>query len=304
MPRTSRAALTAALALVAVLLAGCASPLDDADGDVPRQDVLTGLAVDPALTALVPPAVRQSGVLTVGAAIGGQPPTAFYLADNVTAVGQDVDMTEAVARVLGLRVQRTPATFDGIVPGLASGKFDVGTGNFGVTEARKRTVDFVTYINDGQGFAVRADDPQPPVTDLVQLCGRTVSVLAGSTFEASLAKAAPRCAGAGLPPLEVRSYPDASTSALALAQRRADVTMSTINGLHYLVDHQPRLRYVNSFRRLDVGFVLGKNSALVPAVQAAVDRVMADGAYRRILDKWGTASSALTASQVNPPEPA
>jgi polar amino acid transport system substrate-binding protein len=298
-----RPALLAALALVGVLLAGCASPLDDLDAGVPRQDVTSAVAPDPAAAALLPVPVRQAGVLTVGASIGG-PPSAFKLADGVTVVGQDIDMTEAVARTLGLRVQRTEGTFDGIVPGLTSGKFDVATGNFAVTEARKRSVSFVTYINDGQGFAVRADDPQPPILDLADLCGRAVSVLAGSTFEASLAKAQPRCPAAGRPPIDVRSYPDGATAQLALAQRRADVTMSTINGLRYLVSQQPRLRFVNEYRRLDVGFALAKDSPLIPAVHAAVERLMADGTYARILAKWGTPTSALRTSQVDPPETA
>ncbi len=298
-----RSALPVLLALVGVLFAGCASPLDDADAGVPRQDVTSAVAADPAAVALLPPDVRAAGVLTVGASVGG-PPAAFKLADGVTVVGEDIDMTEAVARVLGLRVQRTEGTFDGIVPGLTSGKFDVATGNFAVTEARKKAVSFVTYINDGQAFAVRADDPQPPVHDLSDLCGRAVSVLAGSTFEASLAKAQPNCAALGRPAIDVRSYPDGATASLALAQRRADVTMSTINGLRYLVSQQPRLRFVNEYRRLDVGFALAKDSPLVPAVHAAVERLMADGTYARILAKWGIPTSALRTSQVDPPEPA
>ncbi|HEY2196012.1 MAG TPA: ABC transporter substrate-binding protein, partial [Actinomycetospora sp.] len=285
-----RPALPAVLALVGVVLVGCASPLDDLDAGVPRQDVTSAVVPDATAAALVPPAVAQAGVLTVGASVGGQP-SAFRLSDGVTVVGQDIDMTEAVARTLALRVERTEGTFDGIVPGLTSGKFDVATGNFAVTEARKKVVSFVTYINDGQGFAVRADDPQPPIHDLADLCGRTVSVLAGSTFEASLAKAQPRCPTAGRPPIDARSYPDGATASLALAQRRADVTMSTINGLRYLVSQQPRLRFVNEYRRLDVGFALAKDSPLVPAVHAAVERLMADGTYARILAKWGTPTS-------------
>lgn len=297
-----RVVLPAALALVGVLLAACASPLDDVDAGVPRADVTSAVAPDPAAVGLLPADVRSAGVLSVGASVS-TPPAAFLLADGVTATGQDIDMTEAVARTLGLRVQRTESTFDGIVPGLTSGKFDVGTGNFAVTEARKKQLSFVTYINDGQGFAVRADDPQPPIRDLAQLCGRTVSVLAGSTFEATLAKAQPTCVAAGRPPIAVRSYPDGATTGLALAQRRADVTMSTINGLRYLVSRQPRLRFVNEFRRLDVGFAVAKGSPLIPAVQAAVTRLMADGTYARILAKWGTSPSALRDSRVDPPEP-
>lgn len=303
-------ALVALVAVLAALLSGCASgPVDpaaaDADPDlgVPRADVTSAITPDPAATALLPPEVRAAGVLTVGASVSS-PPTAFHLSDNRTVVGQDTDITEAVARTLGLRVERTEATFDAILPALGSGRFEVGTGNFAVTEARKQVVDFVTYINDGQGFAVRADDPLPPVTDLLALCGRTVAVGAGTTFETTLNRAAPRCTEAGLPPLTVSSYLENAAVYLSLQQRRADAVMSTINGLRYAVSQQPRLRFVNEFRRLDVGFALAKDSPLTPAVHAAMQRLIADGTYGRILAKWGTSSSALTSSQVNPPETA
>jgi polar amino acid transport system substrate-binding protein len=44
-------------------------------------------------------------------------------------------------------------------------------GNFGVTDERRRTIDVVTCINDGQGFATRSDSKLAKVTDLTQLCG-------------------------------------------------------------------------------------------------------------------------------------
>jgi polar amino acid transport system substrate-binding protein len=38
-----------------------------------------------------------------------------------------------VAKVLGITIQRQDAAFEAILPALGSGKFDLGTGNFGVT---------------------------------------------------------------------------------------------------------------------------------------------------------------------------
>jgi polar amino acid transport system substrate-binding protein len=310
-PRISAPPLTRALiaGLLVVLLAGCAtaggSPAasSDPDADVPRADVTSAVLPDPAAVALLPPEVRASGVLTVGASVG-TPPSAFHLSDNRTAVGQDIDITEAMARALGLRVERTEATFDAVLPGLGSGRFEVGTGNFAVTEARKKIVDFVTYINDGQGFVVRADDPLPPVTDLTQLCGRTIGVGAGTTFETTLNRAAGECVARGLPPYTVNSYTENAAVFLSLQQRRSDAVMSTINGLRYAVSKQPRLRFVNEFRRLDVGFALARNSPLTPAVHAAMQRLIDDGTYSRILEKWGTSPSAVRSSEINPPETA
>lgn len=54
--------------------------------------------------------------------------------------------------------------------------------------------------------------------------------------------------------------------------------------------------------RLDVGFALKKGSALAPPLRAAVDKLISDGTYDRILRKWGTQPSAIGQSQISPPE--
>ncbi|WP_190824569.1 transporter substrate-binding domain-containing protein [Saccharopolyspora pogona] len=88
----------------------------------------------------------------------------------------------------------------------------------------------------------------------------------------------------------------------ALQQGKVDVLMSTINGLRYTVGRQPNLRFLNEFRRLNVGFALDKGSPLAPALQAAVNKLIADGSYERIVRKWGVEASAIQTSETNPPE--
>ncbi|MER6992199.1 ABC transporter substrate-binding protein [Saccharopolyspora hirsuta] len=294
--RTTATALAAA-----ALLAGCAPAPEPAPGLDVGADVVSPVAKDESIAALLPPEVRESGVLKFGSSIGG-PPAAFYLPDNRTAVGLDIDIAEAVARVLGVRVERQEAAFEAILPALGSGKFQVGTGNFGVTEERRKTIDFVTYIDDGQGFAVRRDSDLAPVTDIVQLCGRIIGTGAGTTFESTLNAQAHRCAEAGLPPYQVQVFSEQSASYSALRQGKIDVLMSTINGLRHATSQQPNLRFLNDFRRLDVGFALAKGSPLAPALQAAVNKLIEDGTYQRILQKWGIEPSAIERSEISPPE--
>jgi polar amino acid transport system substrate-binding protein len=89
---------------------------------------------------------------------------------------------------------------------------------------------------------------------------------------------------------------------MSLQQGRSDIVMSTINGLRYAVAHQQGVTFLNEFHRLDVGFAFKKGSKLTPAFQAAVNQLIADGTYDRILKKWGTSASAITASRISPPE--
>ncbi|MFB6888882.1 ABC transporter substrate-binding protein [Kitasatospora sp. NPDC056327] len=310
---TVRRRLLAATALLPVLaLAACGSDPKTASGTAPGQqavsaaaeDLVSGLKKSDTAAALLPADIRSAGTVRFGASIGA-PPSAFY-ADQATkkAAGIDIDFTDAVARLLGLTVQREEASFETILPALGSGKYDVGTGNFGVTETRLKTIDFVTYIDDGQGFAVKKDNTSiQPVTDLVQLCGLTVGTGAGTTFETTLNAKKSVCTDAGKQPFEVKAFSDNGSTLTSLQNGRVDITMSTINGLRYQASQEASgIRFLGEFHRLDVGFAFKKGSPLTPAFQAAVNELIKNGTYERILKKWGVTDSAVKESQISPPE--
>ncbi|MFI9153469.1 ABC transporter substrate-binding protein [Streptomyces sp. NPDC053367] len=284
---------------VALLLTACGADTPETSDPVPAADLVSKIAEDPAAAGLLPPDVDS---LTVAVSVGGTPPGTTYLDDGKTLTGQDVDFARAVAKVLGIRLETQEASFEAILPALDSGKYDFGASNFGVTDERRRTIDFVTYINDGQGFATRADSDLPKVTDLVQLCGLDVATGAGTTFEATLEENRHLCADAGEKPYEVQTYNESGALWSSLQQGRSDVVMSTINGLRYAVAHQEGLRFLNEYHRLDVGFAFKKGTKLAPAFQAAVNKLIEDGTYARILKKWGTTGSAITRSEISPPE--
>jgi polar amino acid transport system substrate-binding protein len=266
---------------------------------VPTTDVVSAVTEDQAAAGLLPSGVTR---LTVAVSVGGTPPGTTYLADGTTLTGQDLDFTQAVAKVLGVELDVEQAGFEAILPALDSGKYDVGASNFGVTDERRRTIDFVTYINDGQGFATRKDSKLSEVTDLAQLCGLNVATGAGTTFEATLEKNKHVCADAGKEAYRVQTYAEQGALWSSVQQGRSDVVMSTINGLRYAVAHQPGLKFLNEYRRLDVGFAFKKGTELAPAFQAAVNKLIADGTYAKILKKWGTTASAIPKSEISPPE--
>ncbi|WP_307717896.1 ABC transporter substrate-binding protein [Streptomyces sp. V4I23] len=270
-------------------------------GEIPTTDVVSAVAKDEAVAKLLPADVRERGSLKVASSVGN-PPGAAYLPDGRTLAGQDVDFAEAVARVLGLELDREVASFEAILPALGSGKYDVGTGNFGVTDERRRTIDFVTYINDGQGFAALEDSELTKVSSFEDLCGLKVATGAGTTFEASLEKNRSVCPKAAKKAYEVQTYAESGALWISLRQGRSDVVMSTINGLRYAVAQQPGTKFLNEFKRLDVGFAFKKGTPLAPAFEAAVNKLKKDGTYDRILQKWGTAESAIERSRISPPE--
>jgi polar amino acid transport system substrate-binding protein len=307
-----RPALAAAALAPLLLLTACGSGDPDhiaaagaQNSPAPTDDPVADVRKVDSIAALLPADVRKSGTLRVGSSVA-TPPAAYYPnGSDKRPEGQDIDIADAVARVLGIELERQDASFETILPALRSGKYDFGTGNFGVTTERLKTLDFVTYINDGQGFAVKEGDTSfgKKVTDLVQLCGRTVGIGAGTTFEATLDANKGVCEKAGKKPYDVKVYSENGATVTALQQGRIDVIMSTINGLRYQAS-QPAAHttFLGEFHRLDVGFTFKKGSPLTEAFQAAVNELIKDGTYARILEKWGTSASAIEASRVNPPE--
>ncbi|MFI0188768.1 ABC transporter substrate-binding protein [Streptomyces sp. NPDC017086] len=276
-----------------------ASAVAAKNAEVPTTDVVSGVRKDPAAAKLLPAGTTK---LTVAVSVGGTPPGTAYLSDGKTLTGQDVDFTEAVARVLGIKLKVEQAGFEAILPALDSGKYDFGASNFGVTDERRKTIDFVTYVNDGQGFATRKDSKLSKITDLKQLCGLNIATGAGTTFEATLEQNKHVCADAGKKAYQIQTYAEPSAIWSSVQQGRSDVVMSTINGLRYAVAHQEGLKFLNEYHRLDVGFAFKKGSALTPAFQAAVNKLLSDGSYEKILKKWGTTGSAIKESRISPPE--
>ncbi|MFF3431902.1 ABC transporter substrate-binding protein [Streptomyces sp. NPDC002602] len=308
----TRLRTVAALILVPLLTltAACGSdagtpaagaPVSPAPADDPVADVRT---VD-SIAALLPSGVRTAGTLRVGSSVGA-PPSAYYPnGQDKPPAGQDIDIADAVAKVLGVKLERQDASFETILPALGSGKYDFGTGNFGVTAERLKTIDFVTYINDGQGFAVKTGSTTltDKVDDLTRLCGLTIGTGAGTTFEKTLTAQKGVCAAAGKKPYEVKVFSENGAVTTALQQGRIDVVMSTINGLRYQAA-QPASQstFLGEYHRLDVGFAFKKGSPLTPAFQAAVNELIKNGTYQRILKKWGTTDSRIDTSQTNPAE--
>ncbi|MEU9558364.1 ABC transporter substrate-binding protein [Streptomyces fumanus] len=295
----------AAASLITLLLAACGSgteeiPEDTRAADLGRQDVVSAVHEDSALAAALPAELRASGKLRIGSGIG-VPPVAFSPEDGGPPRGVDIDVSEAVARVLGLKVERKHVSGASLITGLDAGRYDLGTANLSVTEERKQAVDFVLYLTDGTGFAVRDGSELKKIDNLGQICGLRVGTGTGTTFEADLEAANKKCVADGRKPITISTYPDAAAHFLALRQGRVDVLMTTSSVLRYAATQQPGLRYLNEIERKNVGLAVKKGSPLAGPLKDAVNQLIKDGTYAKILEKWRLEPAAIDKSVVNPP---
>jgi polar amino acid transport system substrate-binding protein len=156
--KTPAAAGLAVLALVAVLAAGCGGSSKKAatttTSATTTSTTISTPATDSTIAAQVP-AKFKSKTLTV-ATDATYAPNEFIGSNGTSIEGMDPDLGKALGAVMGVKVKFVNTSFDGIIPGLASGKFDLGMASFTDTKERQKVVDFVTYFEAGTSFYVKA----------------------------------------------------------------------------------------------------------------------------------------------------
>ena len=303
---------TTALTVAALtLLAGCGSSnsgsadptSSTSSASYPTQDVVSGVAEDTSLHAalLAADPSAASGVIlgtTYSPGLTGLPHSGQNAAGE--NVGADVDLRNAIAKVLGITWTVQNGTFDTIIPGVQNGKFAVGQDNFGVTAAREQIVDFATYLTDGQSLLASSDSTLNTVTNITQLCGLTVGAGAGTTFQTILTKNASKCAAAGKSPYTVQYFSDTAAIWLGLANGRIDVYFGPTLSLKYDATHVADVKFLSQISSTPVGFVTAKGSPLAKILAEAVNKLIADGGYAKILAKWSITGYGVSGSKVNP----
>ncbi len=268
---------------------------------IPDQDVISSIATDPALSGELPAGVKSKGTIILGTTI--TPGTNNLPHGGVVDdknVGVDVDLRDAVAKVLGVSWDVQNGTFATIIPGVQNGKYDVGQDNFGVTSAREQVVDFATYSTDGQAFLAPKDSKLSTVSDITDLCGLTVATSPGTTFQQILTDGAAKCAPAGKKPYAVQLFSDTAPIFLGLANGKVDVYFGPTLSLKYEAIHLPNVKFLSQFSSTTVGFVTAKGSPLAKPISDAVNKLITTGAYAKILGKWGVTDSGISHSEVNP----
>lgn len=253
----------------------------------------------PDLIKLLPSQVAKSKTLTVAVALGS-PPDDFRNAKGEIA-GWEIDILRAISESLGLKLDLRPTTFDSLIPGLQAHRFDAAVGQIGITGIREKVVDMVGTLLSNEEFAARADS-SIEVHSLDDLCGLKVATTRGSREDHFALLEQPKCKALGKPPIQMLTFNDGASAADALMSRRADLYWIGSTAISYFVrQSNGRAKVVGHYTdRSYIGIALPKGSKLAPVLQAAVQHLIDDGTYRKIVDKWGLQDGAIKKSPLNP----
>lgn len=247
---------TSALILLTVVAAGCGS--QPVSGDLLQR-------------------VRAAGVIRV-VQTQANPPWNFL--ENGKPAGYDVDVARELARRLGIaRVEFVISNFQGFIPGVQAGRFDVVISGQTITEEREKQVDFSRpYEVNGISVFVPKGSSIRGVGDLG---GKRIAVTAGTT-QAAFARQT-------IPGADIKTYDNATLGLIDVSRGRADAALvSRFQGTFLAGKNRLALKPAGPLLESEVnGISFAKGSkAFKHALDKALNDMINDGALTAISRKW------------------
>jgi polar amino acid transport system substrate-binding protein len=228
------------------------------------------------------------------------PPFEYLGADNRSMQGFDIDLGNALGEKLGTRVQFAQLSFDGLIPALRGGRFDLIMAGMADLPERQKQVDFVNYFRSGLGILVKKGNPEG-IASLEDLCGKTVAVQKGTAQVDLVTKQNGQCDRK----IQIRTFPAETDAQLQVRTGRAtaDVTDYPVaiytaktagGGDQYEVANTPQ------YDTTLYGVAVAKgNAELRDRVKGGLEQLIGDGTYKRLLDKWGLGNLAIDKVTIN-----
>ena len=208
------------------------------------------------------------------------PPYEYKEGDKV--VGIDAEVAQAIADKLGMKLEIVDTKFDAIIPGVQSGKYDMGMAGMTVTPEREQSVAFSDSYATGiqsiivkQGSAIKSVDDLSEKTKIGVQLGTTGDIYAKDDFGDEA----------------VQEYDKGADAVQALIAGKIDCV---------IIDNEPAKSFVaanegleilkTSYAEEDYAICFKKdNTELQTKVNDALKELIADGTLQKIVNKYITA---------------
>ena len=193
--------------------------------------------------------------------------------------GFSIDLMNAIAQAANFKIQWQSIPFDGIIPALQAQTVDAAISSFTITEERAKTVSFSRpYFKAGLAIAIR--DNNKDITTFDDLKNKKIAVQIGTTG----AKTAKEISGA-----KIRSLDSAPLVFQELANGNVDAVIHDAPVILYAINtaNLKRIKLINQLLTEEYyGIPTPKNSPNLKLINDGLDRVLQNGTYSQIYQKW------------------
>lgn len=254
-------------------------------------------AAHPAAAEL-PAAIDARGAMTV-AVVPNYPPLEFRDPATGALTGFDVELGEALAKKLGVKITWQETSFDQMLPALTTGRVDAILSGMTDLATRHEATTFVDYLRSGPAFFVQ-QSRAAEFKEMSGLCGKNVGASRRTSFPKEIAAwSDAHCPGNPIKVVGTEGSADARTQ---LKQGRIDAAVQGNETLPYVLAQEPRtyLALGGPIATQYTGLALPpKEAGLHQAVAGALDALIADGTYKALLDKWQLSANGVEKATLN-----
>jgi polar amino acid transport system substrate-binding protein len=268
---------------------------------IPRQFVATALLcaamAGPVLAAELPAEIKANGLKI--AVVPNYPPMEFKDPATSTLTGFDVELGDALGKKLGVKVLWQETSFDQLMSGITTQRFDAILSGMTDTKSRQDSATFVDYLRSGPRFFVQTSRAAE-FKDMTALCGRKVGASRRTKFPEEIAAwSEAHCGASQIQFVGTEGSADARTQ---LKQGRIDAAVQGNETLPYIMDQEPNA-YVPVGETIAEQFtglaVAVKATVLQQALQQALEALIADGSYKALLAKWKLNDNGIEKVTIN-----
>ncbi len=229
-----------------------------------------------AFTFAVGGAVHAQGALRVGTDATFPP---FEYTENGKRVGFDVELIEAIAKVMNRPVEWTEIDFKGLIPGLLAKRFDVAASAIYITDERRKVVDFTDPYYPG-GLVIMTKKGDTAIKSVDDLKGKKVTVQVGTKSVGYLKDNYPAVERVEVEKnQEMFQLVEVGRADAAVTGKPAAKLYARARGTLQVVDKQLTIE--------EYGFALRKEDAeLIRQFNDALKKLKADGTYDKLVAKY------------------
>lgn len=255
--------------------------------------------VTSAQAAELPAEIKQAGTLklTVNSTYA---PMEYRDPATNELVGLDIDLANELAKRLGVKIVWSETPFAELIPSLQTRRADFIISGISDRASRRETADFVDYLQTGPQFFVMAESDAKAAADL---CGKKVGTTRSTSFPVEIEKwNKQNCEPAGRPAIQYVPGENSIDVRNQLKQGRIDAAVQGSETLPYAQTQEPsKYRIVGEpFAKGYQGIMFRKDdAALREVVTEKLAAMIADGAYKAVLDKWGLGANAVGQPMLN-----
>ncbi|MYV99812.1 transporter substrate-binding domain-containing protein [Streptomyces sp. SID3343] len=250
---------------------------------------------------MLPPDIQKSGKIKIGSEIAYAP--IEFMKDG-KAVGVDPELAAALSKQLGVKYDYKNSQFDALIPGITTKRYDIVMS--AMTDKKERQgqgLSFVDYFRAGTSILVKKGNPEN-IKTLDDLCGKTIALQEATTNEDVAVAQSAKCKTDGKGEITIQKY---AADGEALLKVKGGGAVADLNDFPVAAYNSQTSGGGNDFEvtgdQIEAGLYgigVGKdNTQLQQALKSALEALIKNGEYGKIMDKWNIQAGAVTEVTIN-----